>query len=848
MKIDYRKMSVKQIPMNSVLVSIGSFFVAFVIQMFFVFKWNFFRYPYEEFQIMAMGAQSYGNSWDSLIASAPYGGIFFIPIYRLLFRLGISGTAAYRVMRWGLAIINAVPAFIVSRIANRVYKLGDIKSSILGIIAVLAATSRASSVRSEVFISLLTWVLVYELITFIASLSVKEKNIHSGIIGAILALMPFCNVKTVVLIPAAVISIILIKVFKKRWLVSLPAFVPSFLFVGGVCNLLVDQVLINFSAGQDWEISWTIEMKEYLYSIVRGIQRLHMSHGVRGFFDLFISNLWIIAIFSCGIVIYAFAYMFKRLCSGKEQGDFESGVLLFLESGTVFSIVALSFSGIRNGIYIHTRGGAPDWQFFSIGTYGYLICPILLIGIMVLLKRGKDQIRLLIPSMSVIVLSSIYLIVSVIVPALKNGHTSMKWWFGYETSFLVMLNQWADKETGVWFFVFPTAIVLFLMWCYHASKDYKTALVYILLVAFIQYGYIEYYWANKTVYRNRYDSFIEYVNVGALCQSGVRDVYLDADRDTAYAMQLALPDISIHLGAPEKYEKNVVILTNGKSSDVCAKFDLDQEYKAVSLDDNEILITNNQVIAGILSETLFVYEADTLVFDYVDFLYQHILGRAADPAGFQTNGLWLMNEGVEPSDLIMVLLNCDELQCRGYTSEQMAETICNGFWGYPGNKELVHTMALRLDSGESLEDVAGDLINSDKYFEVLESFGLRDDKADRLYSYVNRIYNHILERPADEIGATGFCDMIREGEITPDDLVNLLIDSEEHQGLGRSTEYTVIRLFMLYTNTFPELETVHWYAERIDSAEMSYRDLQETLSNTVAYHNIIMDYNIEEYI
>lgn len=848
MKFDYRKLLIKQIPMNSTLVSVGSFFVAFVIQMLFVYKWNYFRYSNDEFQMMAMGAQSYGYSWDHLIHSAPYEGIFFIPFYRVLFMLGISGTAAYRVMRWGMAIINAVPAFIVSRIANRVYKLGAIKSAMLGVVAVLAATSRASSVRTEVFLTLLTWVLVYELISLSLSNTIKAKSIHSGIIGAILALLPFFNVKAVILIPAVVITIVLIKVLKKRWMVCLPAFVPSFLIVGGLCNFLVDSFLLKYSAGQEWETSWTSVMEKYLYSVVRGIQRLHMSHGVRGLLDLTISNIWIIAIFSCGIVIYAFAYMIKKLCSGKEQGDFESGVLLLLGSGTVLSIIALSFVGVKTGIYMHTRGGSPDGQLFSLGTYGYLICPMLLIGIMTLLKRGKDQLRLLISSMGVVLLSSVYLIVNVIVPALHNGNATMKWWFGYETSFLVMLNQWADKDTGIWFFIFPTVIVLFLMWCYHASKDYKTALSFILLVSFIQYGYIEFYWANKATYRNRYDAFIEYVNVGSLCQVGISDVYLDADRDTAYAMQLALPNITIHMGAPEKYEKNVVILTSGKSSDVCKKYNLDHNYKAVALDGNEIIVTNNPEISGILSESLFVYDADTLVFDYVGFLYQHILGREADGDGLRINGLWLMSEGVEPSDLIMVLLKCDELQCRGYTSEQMAETMCNGFWGYPGNKELVHTMAQRLDNGESLEDVAEDLINSDKYFEVLDSFGLCDNKADRLYSYVNRIYNHILERPADEIGAVGFCDMIRDGEITTDDLVNMLIDSEEHRGLGRATEYTVIRLFMLYTNTFPELETAHWYAERINSGEMTYRDLQETLSDTVAYHNMIMDYNIEEYI
>ena len=59
------------------LLSMVAFLIAFLIQLLFVFKWNYFRYPYEEFQIMAMGAQHSGFSWDSLYSSAPYGGVIF---------------------------------------------------------------------------------------------------------------------------------------------------------------------------------------------------------------------------------------------------------------------------------------------------------------------------------------------------------------------------------------------------------------------------------------------------------------------------------------------------------------------------------------------------------------------------------------------------------------------------------------------------------------------------------------------------------------------------------------------------------------------------------------------------
>ena len=173
------------------------------------------------------------------------------------------------------------------------------------------------------FLSLLTWILIYELINVSFSNTVKSKSIHSGVIGGVLALMPFLNVKTVILLPAVVLSIVLVKVYKKRWMVSLPTFVPAFLIAGGVCVLLVDRMILNYSANLGLKNSWTIELKSYIYSIIRGVQRLHVSHGIRGFFDLFISNIWMIAIFSCGIVVYASTYIIHKLRLGKEKEEFQ---------------------------------------------------------------------------------------------------------------------------------------------------------------------------------------------------------------------------------------------------------------------------------------------------------------------------------------------------------------------------------------------------------------------------------------------------------------------------------------------------------------------------------------------
>ena len=848
MKLGKNKLSIDPLFINPMLLSMATFLISFLIQMLFVFKWDFFRYPSEEFSIMAMGANCSGYSWNHLCDSAPAGGVFFIPLFKLLFRLGISGTAVYRIIRWLMAAINAVPAYIASQIAAKHFKLSTTASVSLGLIATLMSVSRASSVRPESILVVLTWVLLYALICYSKSDSLRSRTIYSCVAGLLFAFMLFANVKAVVLLPAFIIAFVVVLVAKKKWMVNIWVFIPSFLLCAGLFNYIFDRVLISYSTGYEWETSWTREMQEYLYSIVRGIQRLHMSHGIRGFFDLFASNIWMIAVFSIGIVIYAFILTVYRIHKKDEQIDFETAILFFLGVGILLAILALSFIEIRTGIFIHSRDGSPNNSMFSLSTYGYLVCPMFVIELMALLKCRKDSSRSLEASMIIILYSAVTLILSVIIPAVRDGNVSMKWWFGYETSFLVMLNQWADRETSIWFFIFPTVIVLFMMWCYHKSKDFKTAVTLILLVSIVQYNYIEGDWINQTEYRERFDALVDYINNSSLSRIDITDIYWDGDGNTAYALQLALPELSVHTEVPDKYAHDVVILTSGRPSDVCLSYNLGSNYNAVSLDDNETLVTNDQDVINCLSDSLLVYDADSLAFDFVTFTYQNVLGRGPDYSGLQAWGELLIRGDIEPSDLIVGLLTSDEVETMNYSSEQMATIMVYAFLYYPSNSEIIPPIAARLDKGETVREVAADLINSDRYSEVLSTFRLRDSNSDRVNCIVRRAYDCILERSADEYGLVEFGNMIRDREITPDDLVEMLLNSAEYQENNRSTEYTIIRLYVFYNNKLPDMQMVRRYAVAVDSGEMTFRDLQQLWSGSMTYHSLIMDYNMEEYI
>ena len=207
-----------------------------------------------------------------------------------------------------------------------------------------------------------------------------------------------------------------------------------------------------------------------------------------------------------------------------------------------------------------------------------------------------------------------------------------------------------------------------------------------------------------------------------------------------------------------------------------------------------------------------------------------------------------MSGEIEPSDMIISLLNSEEMAEREYSNEQLATTMVYAFLYYPSNSEIIPALVERLDDGETVEDIADDLIDNDRYSEILSTFRLHDSNADRVNCIVRRVYDCILERPADEYGLVEFGNMIRDYEMTPDDLVDMLIDSAEYQNMERSTEYTLIRMYIFYYDRLPNMAMVRSYADKINSGEMTYRDLQEIWSGSIPYHNMIMDYNMEEYV
>ena len=157
-------------------------------------------------------------------------------------------------------------------------------------------------------------------------------------------------------------------------------------------------------------------------------------------------------------------------------------------------------------------------------------------------------------------------------------------------------------------------------------------------------------------------------------------------------------------------------------------------------------------------------------------------------------------------------------------------------------------MCDRLDHGESTDDIADYFMNSDAYASMLRIYRLHDDDADFVDSFIRRTYLTCMGRGVDESGLEYFGGMIRDGEMSPMELVNTLIASEEYTGRGYSTAHTVISIYILYTDSYPDMSVVNSYAEQIDSGTMTYEDLEVRLEGTIAYREMIRDYNLDEYI
>lgn len=832
----------------SILIGMVAFVFSFLIQWLMVFEWGYFRNAGEEFQLMAMGAHASGYSWDDLVSDVPYGGIFYLPLLKILFGTGASGNAVYRVMRWVMAFINSVPAYLTARVAIGHYGLNKKISFALSLISVAACTVRAFAVRPDNLLVLFVWIAVYALIRYSFATKRIGRIIHSIVASLAMACMVLVDIKACTIVAAFLITALIFRARLKKWILD-PIISLAALAAGIVTgSLIINRIVTDYSAGYEWHTSLYKIWGEYFYDIARGAQRFHMSHAVRGMIDVFLSNIWIIVIFSCGIIILGFTGVIGVLNAKKKRLPAVDGVIMLLGTALILTLIVYSISYIKTGILIHLHDESPNNTLFCLKYYGYLLSPLLVMEIIVLLKNGRENINTLISTIVVTVCSSLYVIVSVIIPAMENGYASMKWWFGYETPFLMLITQWAETGTGTWFFVIPSAIVIILLVSYHRSFRINTAVCLMLLVAVLQYGYIEYFWKNDTDHRGQFDSFIFIVNEGVLNTAQIDDVYYDGSTVEAYSIQMAMPDLKVHSGVPDKLSRNMLILSSDTSYSVYRRYHLAGGYRATYLDGNENIITNDDYIIGILRDNQFVYRADDRSSEYVTYLYQTIFGREPDPEGLNSWSYQLINGSVEPSDIILAFVRSEEFANKDYTHRQTVNIMSRAFWGRSADKVTIHELCDRLDHGENTDDIADYFMNSEAYASMLRGYRLHDNDADYVDSFIRRTYQTCMGRGVDESGLEFFGEQIRDGEMSPMELVNTLIASEEYTGRGYSTEHTVISIYILYTDTYPDINTVNAYAEQIDSGTMTYEDLEGRLEGTIAYREMIRDYNLDEYI
>ena len=133
-------------------------------------------------------------------------------------------------IRDGTELVTQFSFTDVTKIAAKYYKLDSKVSIALGLASTLFSVSRASSVRAESILAVLAWLFIYFLICYGHASNRGQRVGYSVVAGFILALLVITNVNPIILVPALNITVVLVRVFKKKWIVNILAFIPLFNF------------------------------------------------------------------------------------------------------------------------------------------------------------------------------------------------------------------------------------------------------------------------------------------------------------------------------------------------------------------------------------------------------------------------------------------------------------------------------------------------------------------------------------------------------------------------------------------------------------------------------------------
>ena len=559
----------------------------------------------DEMGAVALAAKMVGYDW-SYVLSHPqnyYGSgntLFVLPFFVFI----KNPVILYQCLLGVSAFLYSSAAYIACRILQKYYTVD--KTPIFLILVSVSCSfftpGRSSHIDNEPMLVLMWWLIIYLLI-MLQFTDEKSKKIAPTLcmVGAI-GLSLITHTRAILYGVLVFIIVGIYYILNKKWLVHIKVFITS--------AIAIFSLSIGFK-GKLQEILFVQDATGVINNtpsalggeIINGGGKILSPVGIRSFFDLVLSNLWVSFIFGMGILIFCFflilqnTYMAikKRDCSAIEKDIFFPMLCCVL--GIAISILGLGVSKIDHALRVQIEQTNLSRMHFYLRYYGNYFGPLFLFFTVYLSrKREKNNFSLTFATIISIYVAVIYSVVSYL------GMTTIRYryeldWFYYFAPFSGMLNSWPNTIQSLSYFAAPTLFVTIVfggvVYLFFVNKK-RTALCILFSCLIWQYVYgvikfdapyasgEHYYLSVNSMtpfFHDNNDLFKQYEMI----------YYLNEVYGPAYNVQFFLPTYKIIIHEDKIDYDNFNIIISNLSIEPSK---IPSEYFLLELDENEFLYFN----------------------------------------------------------------------------------------------------------------------------------------------------------------------------------------------------------------------------------------------------------------
>lgn len=599
---------------NLHLIALAAFATVFVIQILLNMFIPAMRSLPDEMGAVSYAAYLAGYDWTYVLTHpAMYYGNGMFP-FLLPFFLLVKNTSVLLQCLLGMAaFLRAIPAFLACQLLYRYFAIKKpLFLYLSGVACAFFAPTRATNIDNEPLLIFYCWLIFYCLVAVQhAHKRTFQKAILSFTIALLCALSLTAHTRALLYICAVLFTILVFAIFTKKALVNLPVFFISFggfYFASTLFNTYITNLLFPATGNQ----TTTNTPAALTDSLSASIHVFFSGTGILSFFDMLFSNLWVVFIFSGGVLFFVFALLCARtkmlcVCRFRQKGTCDNTDLffpaLFCVSGFLAALLGLAITWLPQAIAVHELGGNLSRGNFYLRYFGNFFGPLLLVFLVYLYQKhfSKRTLRIAAICSGAFLLFCVGICCVSFLQNVSSDYSKNLDWFYYFAPFSGNFTQWPNATQNLSYFICATTVSLWLAYIiFRGTKKDNVTQVVVCMLVMLLYQYIygvfffdvpfstskNYYGASNAVCALREENSSCLLNADAFYYShdGFGAQYNVQFQFPSYQVITSLEDIS--------HKKDNIVLSNK----LLSQYDLPTDtYQYVQLDDNEFLYINDAI-------------------------------------------------------------------------------------------------------------------------------------------------------------------------------------------------------------------------------------------------------------